>query len=859
MRTRFIFLFSLVAAWASLSAAPARQPGQLAQFDNFPLDESLILYIDSEANLALENIDSGAVARLTSGVAVAGYHVSPTRQTILYHDSAGAAYLITLEFFTDGRLTVSPPAGPFAAPTWVVEWAPDGTKLAYEGEGSQPVAITARGEALPLPEGVLAFGGWSYDSRWLAYCDGSDQLGVVDPAGASQVVAGGVDCPPSLGMNMSWSPTAPQLAYAIGDSTEGFMDAYVHDFATGETHSLSLTGELMGWSPSGRALAIGVGRVGAAGYIPSVTVVDPQGQRAQTLPEITTATAGVIGWLDRPTSMPIFGRNFVAEDLGFTERIGDAVFDASADGAEPLWGVTDRYSMAIVCGEPRFAGETIFSAPYPVLPAPGSPNMGAMRPYPGVDARMAPDGRTALVRAFTGPSETEGDWELHLLTCRDGAPLLKQAGGGPNWVAGSPYSADSRLLILMSSAGGGLVSQIFEIAGDGVILRRTFDGYPDDFEWLVTPTAAPPISQAGNSVSPLEPITLTAPPPQTGQFAFADGGNIWLINADGSDRRQITSSGADCCPAWSPGGNLLYFVRNPQTHSSTTDATGIIIVYDFATGQERAIDTGVSVSDDLAVSPDGRRLLFGDSGWTEHEQFGQVHKGCLHLLDMDTGEDTILDCEAPGGIYSVDFSPNEPAFAAEIGTFDISVLTFYASPTAIPNTDHEICCRDLDFASNGTGMVTVEEVDLLREYQLNYYERPDEKPTTLLFTNKLLTDPDISPNGDRLLYSHDGTIEIMSLPSRARTPVVAGHGPAWRPTQATAGGETLPGENPGQPVTTDTGTTAAELANDAAVDTGTTTSSPAARSRQTGSGMTGIVVILMALGLFAWGVYVTRK
>jgi len=508
------------ASMASIAVQPTisvRQPDQAAQFDNISLDESLILYIDS-GDLTLEHIVGGAVVRLTSGGNVAGYDISPTRQTIFYHDNTDAAYLIALEFFSDGRLTVSPPAGPFPAPGRHVTWSPDGAKLAYEARNSQLLALTARGEPLPLPAGSLGLGGWSHDSRRLAYCNDGDQLGVVDQTGASQIIAEGVDCPPSHDTNMSWSPAAPRLAYAVGDSTEGFMDTYVYDFADGRAHSLSQTGELLGWSPSGNLLAVGVGRVGANFNAQSVAIFDPHGLRAQTLPGITTATAGSTGWLDRPTSIPIFGRHFVADDLSFTEAIGDAVFDASAAGSELLWGYNDGNTMAIMCGDPRYVDGPIFTASYPVLPAPGSPNSAATRPFPGVEAQMAPDGRTALVSAYAGINDMEGDWELHLLACRDGAPLLKQGGVGLNF---SSYSAAGRLLLIPTPTGDGFVSQIFEMVDDGVVMRRTYTDRSTDFEWLVTPDAAPPVSQSGGSFASAAAADKAAP--TTGEPAPTTG------------------------------------------------------------------------------------------------------------------------------------------------------------------------------------------------------------------------------------------------------------------------------------------------------------------------------------------------
>jgi hypothetical protein len=215
----------------------------------------------------------------------------------------------------------------------------------------------------------------------------------------------------------------------------------------------------------------------------------------------------------------------------------------------------------------------------------------------------------------------------------------------------------------------------------------------------------------------------------------------------------------------------------------------------------------------------------------------------------------------------VAFSPSEPAFAAEIGFYESSALAFYASASSPRQVDHVVCCHDLEFSADGVGMYTTTSSyggDATQE--IVFYERYGAEPVVLLTTEEGVSSPDISPAGDRLLYVHDETIEIMSLPSRARTPIVAGRDPAWRPGQAAAG-VTEPGKNPGETTTTQ-GQADAPTTDAAKTDTGTAATRgpdeiiiipPASRSRQSGSGAAGLVVMVMVLGLFAWGVYMARK
>src|SRR5919197_6565836 len=44
-----------------------------------------------------------------------------------------------------------------------------------------------------------------------------------------------------------------------------------------------------------------------------------------------------------------------------------------------------------------------------------------------------------------------------------------------------------------------------------------------------------------------------------GEIVYSKGGNIWIQS--GSDVRQLTSSGGDTMPAWSPDGQFVYYIH----------------------------------------------------------------------------------------------------------------------------------------------------------------------------------------------------------------------------------------------------------------------------------------------------------
>jgi len=56
-------------------------------------------------------------------------------------------------------------------------------------------------------------------------------------------------------------------------------------------------------------------------------------------------------------------------------------------------------------------------------------------------------------------------------------------------------------------------------------------------------------------------VATAAYPGANGRIAFEQGGNIYSIRPDGSDRRQLTTDARSRSPRWSPDGRLIAFNR----------------------------------------------------------------------------------------------------------------------------------------------------------------------------------------------------------------------------------------------------------------------------------------------------------
>lgn len=162
-------------------------------------------------------------------------------------------------------------------------------------------------------------------------------------------------------------------------------------------------------------------------------------------------------------------------------------------------------------------------------------------------------------------------------------------------------------------------------------------------------------------VNPGGPIPVAERASLRGRVAYSTrAGDIWVMNADGGGRLQVTRSGAgtDFDPSWAPDGRAIVFRTSRGHYLRDRRGTGVegIFVVNLQTKREREIQprTGGLFP---AWSPDGTLIAF--SGL----QAGG-HGDSIHLMTPTGGR--VRDLSAPsnaGGQECASWSPDSRRIA----------------------------------------------------------------------------------------------------------------------------------------------------------------------------------------------------
>jgi len=252
-------------------------------------------------------------------------------------------------------------------------------------------------------------------------------------------------------------------------------------------------------------------------------------------------------------------------------------------------------------GPPRLNGEILFTMNGRLHLM--RPDGTHQRPIPGsprdvTSASFSPDGtRIAFVRELGGscPARLYMMWpdgtHVRPLTPEVNDPVMEA-----DCIEHPAWSPDGRWLAFTEDVNLGLPS----------IFVRNVDG-------------APPHELPGQSIQRADTNPAWSPDGKT--IAFDSGGSLWLMDADGSNERQLDTGSPPCAgagePDWSPDGQWIAFVRNtckPQAlpGGGNEHWSDIWLIRPDGSDLRRLThaDRRAWAAHSPSWSPDGKRIVF---------------------------------------------------------------------------------------------------------------------------------------------------------------------------------------------------------------------------------------------------------
>jgi dipeptidyl aminopeptidase/acylaminoacyl peptidase len=179
------------------------------------------------------------------------------------------------------------------------------------------------------------------------------------------------------------------------------------------------------------------------------------------------------------------------------------------------------------------------------------------------------------------------------------------------------------------------LAPLLSMAGLVVVAAATFFALTGQLPFLGSPSANGTSGggPAGRTPSPSAPPDVNPAIQIPGSLVYVKAGNLWIQS--GNAARQLTNTGRDSQPTWSPDGGWVYFIETRET-SGRFPAEAVLKRYDLkypvltrihpdGTGRESVLSglykTGPGAAYtwfwfilDPAVSPDGTRLAVVSDG-----------------------------------------------------------------------------------------------------------------------------------------------------------------------------------------------------------------------------------------------------
>jgi len=248
-------------------------------------------------------------------------------------------------------------------------------------------------------------------------------------------------------------------------------------------------------------------------------------------------------------------------------------------------------------------------------------------------------------------SGREGDSDIYLVN-PDGSNLQRLTKGKNAW---EPDWSPDRSQILVASTLHGGEDEVYVMDADGSNMRR------------LTHTPGEGTSSWAADWSP-DGQKIVFMSNRGGSPPGSDGYDLYVMNADGSNLRQLTRAhGWNAAPAWSPDGDHIAFGSYDESKgkgdvppgmgwyrtspSSPMWRAGIWLIAPDGTGPRRLINHGERPS----WSPDGKKIAFASSHHAGEQQTDTDIE--IYVMDVD-GANIQRLTHRPGADGNPDWSPD---------------------------------------------------------------------------------------------------------------------------------------------------------------------------------------------------------